>query len=65
MAKDSDGKDIKVGDNIGFKSDYEQAGKVVKILGDRIQIFNPNGFGGEYLRYDNYAWEDASRCWLE
>lgn len=43
----------------------EQSGKVVKIEGDRVKLFNPDGFGGAYLRYAKETWEDADRCWIE
>ncbi len=59
-----DGREItvKVGDWVGFKSDYEQSGQVTKIEkrrgmfggtgnGYEFTLTNPDGFGGEYLRY--------------
>lgn len=55
---------VKVGDVVGFKSDYEQSGKIVKIDGDRLTLSNPNGFGGEYLRYAKKTIERASDCWI-
>jgi hypothetical protein len=65
MAKDSGGKVIKIGDTVGFKSDFEQSGEVIKINGDKVMLYNENGFGGEYLRYATTTWEEASRCWIE
>ncbi len=47
--------EISVGEWVGFKSDYEQSGQVVKIEGKgksaRVHLHDDNGFGGEYLRY--------------
>lgn len=65
--------EVKVGDWVGFKSDYEQSGKIVEIkhrrnwMGDTaitLVLENENGFGGEYLRYATRTEEDADRCWI-
>jgi hypothetical protein len=56
---------VKVGDVVGFKSDYEQHGRVTKIDGDRLTLENPNGFGGDYLRYAKTTVERASNCWID
>lgn len=66
LLKTLDGmKEIKVGDTVGFKSDYEQYGKVTKIEGNRLHLHNPSGFGGEYLRYATDTVELASDCWVD
>jgi hypothetical protein len=57
-------KEIKVGDTVGFKSDFEQYGKVTAIQGNKLTLENPNGFGGEYLRYATVTTELASDCWV-
>lgn len=63
-----EGKPVKVGDVVCFKSDYEQTGEIVKIEGAgttaKLHLHDPNGFGGEYLRYATDTVEDADRCWL-
>jgi hypothetical protein len=60
---------VYVGDYVGFKSDYEQSGKITKIQGNgrraRLTLHNPNGFGGEYLRYDTETQVDADDCWVD
>ncbi len=56
---------VKVGDWVGFKSDYEQSGKIVAINGDQLTLENENGFGGEYLRYATTTQEAADRCWID
>lgn len=56
---------VKIGDVVGFKSDFEQVGKIVKIDGDRLTLKNPDGFGGEYLRYAKTTVEMASDCWID
>ena len=66
-----DGKTVKVGDVVCFKSDYEQCGKIVSIKpsawggGKTLVLENPNGFGGDYLRYATRTEELASDCWVE
>ena len=58
-----------VGDCVGFKSDYEQGGKITKIQGNgkraSLTLSNPDGFGGDYLRYATETQEDADDCWVE
>jgi hypothetical protein len=66
-----DGKVVNVGDFVCFKSDYEQCGKIVAIKpsnwgsGKVLVLENPNGFGGDYLRYATRTEELASDCWVE
>jgi len=65
-----EGKEVKVGDWVGFKSDYEQYGQIKEIRRSKFRndaelvLFNENGFGGEYLRYAKTTVEHASDCWL-
>ena len=58
-------KEVRVGDVVGFKSDHEQYGKIVKIVGDRLHLHNPNGFSGDYLRYATDTVECAGDCWSD
>jgi hypothetical protein len=64
-----DGKTVRVGDVVWFKSDHEQAGKITKIeqSGWRnsvmLHLNNPHGFGGEYLRYATDTVVPAAECW--
>ena len=60
-----DGKTVKVGDFVHFKSDFEQGGTITKIQGNKLTLENPDGFGGDYLRYATTTVEDARDCWLE
>ena len=64
-----DGKIVKVGDSVCFKSDYEQCGQIIEIKnsswnGKILVLENKSGFGGEYLRYATITEEPASDCWL-
>ena len=58
-----------VGDFVGFKSDTEQSGKITEIRGNgkraRLDLHDPNGFSGDYLRYSTEACMDADDCWYE
>ena len=70
MAKDIDGKTIKVGDVVGFKRDIEQCGTVVKITQDfmgrpLLTLESWNGFDGDYIGGNQFTVELASDCWLE
>lgn len=65
-----DGKSIRVGDTVWFKSDYEQCGEVVKIVKDYfgaiwLTLKNDDGFGGDYLRYATGTIVSPQRCWIE
>ena len=60
-----DGKQIKVGDWVCFKSDYEQSGQVTKIHSNgMLELHSEDGFGGEYLKYDTHTDVDPDDCWL-
>lgn len=63
-----EGQPVKVGDIVGFKADIEQYGKITKIENDRghvvLHLHNPDGFGGDYLRYAKDTVERADDCWL-
>jgi len=64
-ANEGDTIAVKVGDVVGFKSDYEQAGVIIAISGDDLTLENEQGFGGDYLRYATTTVETADRCWVE
>jgi hypothetical protein len=69
MAK-VDGKTVKVGDVVSFKSDYEQCGRVVgfttTMMGSDVLILEDlAGFGGEYLDGATRTQELASDCWID
>lgn len=66
-----DGKTVKIGDTVGFKSDYEQSGKVSKIerhplgAGYILTLTSEDGFGGEYLRGATVTKVSARDCWVD
>ena len=74
LVREWDGNDVErfvkvfVGDFVGFKSDTEQSGKITKIRGNgkhaRLDLHDPNGFSGDYLRYSTEACMDADDCWI-
>jgi hypothetical protein len=65
--------EVKIGDWVGFKSDYEQSGEIVAIkkvdrgwsVGWQLTLRNEHGFGGEYLRYATECVMDAEDCWVD
>jgi hypothetical protein len=63
-----EGKVVKIGDWVGFKSDIEQGGRIVKIshtkYGTYLTLKNENGFSGEYIGGQTITEEEADRCWL-
>lgn len=72
QVKDFDGNlvTVTIGDWVGFKSDHEQSGQIVKITRTRhegnveLHLHDENGFGGEYLRYSKDTVEMAGDCWV-
>jgi len=48
---------IQVGDVVGFKSDFEQYGRVTKIDGERLTLENPDKRGADVSR------RGRCRCW--
>ena len=66
-----EGKVVRVGDVVGFKSDFEQYGTIVAIknsmwgTGKVLVLENKAGFVGEYLRYATRTEELASDCWID
>lgn len=59
-----EGKIVKVGDWVGFKSDIEQSGKIIKIKGKELTLENLNGFSGDYIGGQTITVELASDCWI-
>ena len=69
MAK-VDGRVVRIGDVVSFKSDYEQSGTVVgfskTMMGSDVLILEDlEGFGGEYLEGATRTQELASDCWID
>ena len=69
-----DGKTVKVGDVVGFKSDFEQYGKIIKIakasygrgtIELTLQSSSDSGFDGEYIKGDKTTVERAEDCWID
>ena len=64
-----DGKTVKVGDWVGFKSDVEQSGQIVEIkksyMGYSLVLENKLGFSGGYIGGDTVTTESASDCWVD
>jgi hypothetical protein len=62
-----DGKVVKVGDTVCFKSDFEQTGRIVKIVGDRLTLEARGdcGFGGDYIGGQDRTVEMARDCWID
>ena len=70
MSATVEGRQVNVGDWVGFKSDIEQSGKVVAIKQDRYRgailvLNNPGGFSGEYIGGETMTEVDARDCWVE
>ena len=71
--KNGDGEKmtVKIGDYVYFKSDTEQCGKVTKIHrasygpGYLFTVVNPDGFPGDYLRYETTTEVASDRIWGE
>lgn len=57
--------DAEIGQTVGFKSDYEQYGKIIAINGDRLTVQNLNGFGGHYIGGRTETTVRAQDCWID
>ncbi len=71
MAK-VDGNTVSIGDVVSFKSDVEQAGRIVGVKkaswgGDELvlEALNDSGFSGDYIGGDDTTTVAAEDCWLE
>jgi len=68
-----EGQEVKIGDYVGFKSDVEQGGEIVKIMrstfcpGEHILTLKagPEGFQGGYIGGDVTTTVNTSDCWLD
>ena len=60
-----DGKVVEIGDFVGFKSDIEQYGKIVKISGNQLVLKASSTFDGEYIGGEEFTTVDAERCWID
>lgn len=61
-----EGKTVKVGDYVSFKSDVEQGGTIYRIEGNRLFLAaGPNGFDGDYIGGSDTTVQLAQDCWIE
>lgn len=63
-----DGKQVTVGEWVGFKSDIEQSGRIAEIYRrngrDYLVLDNPSGFEGEYIRGAKTITIRAEDAWI-
>ena len=65
------GKEVKVGDWVGFKSDIEQYGRITQVKQGvyhgqfYLTLENPNGFSGEYIGGQTVTVERNDDCWVD
>jgi len=61
--------EVKVGDNVAFKSDIEQWGKIIEIkktyMGVSLVLENIHGFSGDYIGGETITTRLASECWAD
>lgn len=64
-ATDADGKPLKVGDAVEFKSDIEQVGVITRISGNTLTLEPPKSgkFHGDYIGGSRSTTEDSKRVW--
>jgi hypothetical protein len=55
--------EVQVGDWVGFKSDIEQSGKVIRINSQWAVLENKDGFIGEYIGGDTITDVPTERLW--
>ena len=60
-----EGKTIKVGMSVGFKSDVEQYGTVKAIEGDWLILESKYGFSGDYIGGMKETRQHVSDCWID
>lgn len=61
---------LKVGDWVGFKSDIEQYGEIIKINRNRfghtvLTLKSEYGFDGDYIGGQTTTKINASQCWAD
>jgi len=61
--------EVKVGDNVAFKSDIEQWAKIVEIkktyAGVALVLENKHGFSGDYIGGETITTVLARDCWAD
>ncbi len=61
--------EVKVGDNVAFKSDIEQWARIVEIkktyMGVALVLENRHGFSGDYIGGDTITTVLARDCWAD
>ena len=61
--------EVKVGDNVAFKSDIEQWGKIIEIkktyAGVSLVLENKHGFSGDYIGGETITTQLARDCWAD
>lgn len=65
-----EGTTVTIGDYVGFKSDIEQSGTIVKIkrnmMGSvELTLEDTDGFSGDYIGGQTITTELASDCWVD
>ena len=65
-----DGQGVGIGDYVGFKSDIEQSGQIIKIKKNmfgktELVLENFNGFQGDYIRGATQTVVRAEDCWID
>ena len=60
---------VKIGDNVAFKSDIEQWGKIIEIkntfAGVSLVLENKHGFRGAYIGGTTITRQMARDCWAD
>lgn len=66
------GKEVKVGDSVGFKSDVEQSGVITAITRDHfhricleLEPGSLEGFDGDYISGQSSTTVFPEECWVE
>lgn len=64
-----EGKEVKIGDFVGFKCDIEQDGEIKDIQGSgssaTLVLFNGDGFDGGYIGGHLKTSVLAKDCWID
>jgi len=61
--------EVKVGDNVAFKSDIEQWARIIEIkktyMGVALVLENKHGFSGDYIGGETITTQLARDCWAD
>ncbi len=61
--------EVKVGDNVAFKSDIEQWAKIIEIkktyMGVALVLENKHGFSGDYIGGETITTQLSRDCWAD